>query len=272
MGRIGSGWALVKASFGVLNKDKELIVLPLLSGLTMIFVAAIVWGGFFATTFGQAPEWAYLLALYVFYVLSTFVVVFFNAGVVAAATIRFEGGDPTVGDGLRAAWGKKGIIFQWALVAATVGLLLHILETRTRGMGARLFTWLGKMAWAAATYFVVPVLVFEGLKPMDALKRSVAVVRKTWGEALTGEFSTGFIFFLLGVLGLLPIFAFMTFGPIGLAIGIGVAVLYWIVLAAVGGAVNGILIAGLYKYAKDGKVPNGLPADIIEHPVPVSAH
>lgn len=267
MGRIGTGWELTKASFGVLNKDKELIVLPLLSGLTMFFVAAVVWGGFFASTLGQAPQWVYLIVLYVFYVLSTFVVVFFNAGVVAAATIRFDGGDPTVADGLKAAWGKKGVIFQWALLAATIGLLLHILESRSRGWGSRVFTWLGRMAWAAATYFVVPVLVFEGLSPFDALKRSVAVVKKTWGEALTGEFSTGFIFFLLGLLGLLPIFAGFTFGPVGLFIGIGIAVIYWVLLAAVGGAINGILIAGLYKYAKDGRVPGGLPAHIIEAPM-----
>jgi hypothetical protein len=267
MGRIGTGWELTKASFSVLNKDKELIVLPLLSGLVMIFVAAIVWGGFFAATLGDAPKWLYFATLYVFYVLSTFVVVFFNAGVVAAATIRYDGGDPTVADGLRAAWSKKGVIFQWALVAATVGIILHILESRSRGAGARIFSWLGRMAWAAATYFVVPVLVFEGLSPFESLKRSVAVVKKTWGEALTGEFSTGFIFFLLGLLGLLPIFAFMMLGPIGLFIGIGIAGIYWVLLAAVGGAINGILIAGLSKYAKDGKVPSGLPAHIVEHPV-----
>lgn len=45
--------------------------------------------------------------------------------------------------------------------------------------GARL-SLLGA-AWTVATYFVVPVLVVENLGPLDAARRSAAIVKKGAG-------------------------------------------------------------------------------------------
>src|SRR5687768_12165562 len=114
---ISRGWALTKTSFRVLKLDKEILLLPVLSALTML--AVIVVGIVALSGVSLAPDgsWVTLLALFGFYVVGYFVVLFFNAAVIECAMIRFNGGDPVVRDGLRKAWSRKGRILQWAVVA-----------------------------------------------------------------------------------------------------------------------------------------------------------
>jgi hypothetical protein len=86
----------------------------------------------------------------------------------------------------------------------------------------------------------------------------MGTVKRTWGEQLTGIATTGIVFFFLGLLGLLPLL--IGFGAMGVSVIVGglfiaVAIVYWIVLAAVNSAVDGILVAGLYKYAVEGTLP-----------------
>ena len=67
--------------------------------------------------------------------------------------MRLEGKDPTVADGFRAAFNRLHNIFGWALVSATVGLILRIIEDRSEKIG-RIVSGLLGMAWTADTIFV----------------------------------------------------------------------------------------------------------------------
>ena len=64
------------------------------------------------------------------------------------------------------------------------------------------------MAWSITTYFVIPVLVVEKKNPFEAMKRSVGILRKTWGESLVANFGIGLIVFLL----IIPIFGLIAGG------------------------------------------------------------
>src|SRR5262249_42533910 len=136
-----------------------------------------------------------------------FVIVFFNSALVACAIIRFKGGDPTVSDGLRAAGNRFPQILAWALASATVGVILRAIESRSEKV-AQFAAALVGAAWSIATFFVVPVLVVERVGPVDAVKRSLSVLTRTWGEALTANFGVGFIKFVgFAVLGIIPLVA-----------------------------------------------------------------
>src|SRR5262249_35476691 len=128
---------------------------------------------------GQIPNdpVAYVI-LFAFYAVNYFVIVFFNSALVACAIIRFKGGEPTVSDGLRAASNRLPQILAWALVSATVGIVLRTLESRSEKLGQIAAALVGA-AWSIATYFVVPVLVVERVGPVEAVQRSFAVLRKT---------------------------------------------------------------------------------------------
>lgn len=260
--RLKRGWQLTKASFRVLQHDKEILVLPVLAFVSIVAGLAF-WGavGFFTVgvpTGQMTPPQGVLLFL--MYVTSAFGGTFFLAATIEMASIRLEGGDPVVRDGLSKAWDKKGKLLGWAIIAATVGILLRLLRQRAKGL-ARLLVSVLELGWAVATFFAVPVLVYRDVGPIGAIKDSGALMRQTWGEAAGGVGSAGIVFFALGLLGLLPIFLGFVIGPGTLIVaGIAVAVVYWLVLAAANSAVDGILKAALYRFADTGQLPEGFEA------------
>lgn len=273
MGKIGNSWALVKQSFAVLRADKELMLLPICSAISCVLVTLSLFVGGWATlgSWIQAsraanPNWEpspvfTVFALFVFYLVNYFVIVFFNTALVGAANIRLSGGDPTLKDGLRIAWERKGVILQWAALAATVGIILKFLEERADWLGKIVIRLIG-VAWTLASYFVVPVLAFENLGPVDALKRSAEIFRVRWGEKLAGGFSFGLVFFLLGLAGLLlPIAGAVVGGSTGASVGIALMVIYWVGLAVVSAATQGIFITALYRYATKNEVAPGFAVE-----------
>ena len=267
MGRIGLGWQLTKTSWRVLRKDKELLVFPLISGLVLILILAGFVGGMFATVglegvLSGNSSWLLIPLFVAYYIVAFFVSIFFNAAVIGAATIRLNGGNPTLGDGLRIARENVGRIFLWAVFAGTVAMILRGIQQRS-GLLGRIVLGLVGIAWSLATYFVVPVLIYEKLGPWAAVKRSAHIFRTTWGETLVGGFSMGVIFFLAALAGLLPILLGAAIAGVpGLIVGALVAVVYWVLLGLVASASSSILIAALYRYAITGKVAEdfqGLP-------------
>lgn len=257
MGMFGRGWELTKLSFRIIRKDKELLVLPLISGIATI----ILWGTFFGYVWffnmfesSGVALYATVALGFVFYLVTNFIIIFFNAAVVGAAMIRLNGGDPTVSDGIRVAASRIKEILMWALFAATVSLILRAIAEKG-GFVGKLVAGIAGMAWSIATYFVVPVLIYEGLTPWKAVKRSVAVLRGAWGEALIGNMGTGLIFFLLALIGLVPLaLGILSHSLIILAVCIFVAVVYWIFIAVLSSAVESVLLAALYRYAVTGKL------------------
>jgi hypothetical protein len=274
--RIWSGFALARSSWQVLYTDKKLLVFPMISGLCCLLVMAtfftplallVDWQQAANNPNGfHPPAWTWLV-LFAYYFCSYFVVVFFNAALISCALVRFNGGTPTLGDGLGAASRCLPQIAAWALVAATVGLLLKAIENLHEKVGAFISAILGT-AWSIITYFVVPVLVVERVGPFEAIRRSMAILRQTWGEALVGHFGIGLFVFLL----LLPAILVGLFGallctvilPVGIAV-IALAVVYFLIWLAVGPALNGIFLGAMYQYAAHGRVPNGFDGDVMAH-------
>jgi hypothetical protein len=249
--------------------DTELMWLPVLSAISCVLVTAVValgGGAFFYPSIKPIidaggrwePSQGLLFgACFVFYLVNYFVIVFFNTALVGAATIRLQGGDPTLRDGLQLAWARKWVIFQWAFLAATVGMILKMIEGRSSLVG-KLVAGLIGLAWTLASFLVVPILAFEELSPFEALSRSAELFRKTWGEQVVGGFSFGLIFFLFTLPGLLmPLVGHVLGGQAGLIIGIGWFVIYILLISVVNSATHGIFVAALYRYATTGDVAPG---------------
>src|SRR5262249_1074067 len=134
---------------------------------------------------------------FVFYVVQYTIVFYCNSALVGAALIRLRGGQPTLGDGFRIANERFGSIVGYALVAATVGVILR--QIAQRGMIGRILGTGFGLAWNVATFLAVPVLVVEGVGPIEAVKRSSQLLKKTWGEQIVGNIGLGLVFGLLSV-------------------------------------------------------------------------
>ena len=276
MGKFARSWELVKESFAILRSDKQLMLFPILSAVACVITTAmIVAGGTLAilpsirAAAAVGERWqpnhspAFTLAVFAVYVVNYFIMVFFNVALVGVANSRLMGGSWTFRDGLELAWARKGTIFLWALVAATVGMILRTIEERMGLIGRIIMKLLG-VAWALACYFVVPVLAFEDLTPFAAVKRSARLFKETWGERVAGGFSIGAVFLVLMFPGIgLWIAATVAFGAKGMLIGLGFLFLYLITLSVVSSAVQGIFNAALYRYACFKQVPPAFTPQLI---------
>ena len=262
MSRISNSWELVKASWNVLLADKELVIFPIISFFASMvvvatFIVPMIFAGAFDAIFAGGSQVFGFLVGFVFYIFLYFVTFFFNSALVGAAMIRLEGGDPTVGDGLRIAMQHIGSIFGYAVIAATVGMILRAISERSGILGRIVISIIG-FVWNIATFLVVPVLVVEKVGPVDGVKRSAELLKKTWGEQIAGNFSIGLIFTLLffAVIigsGLLIAVAFMA-NLIWLGITlILLDIVVLIVLGLISSSLNGIFTAAVYQFATTGE-------------------
>lgn len=276
MGKFSRSWELVKQSFAILRSDKQLMLFPVLSAVTCLIVTAVIaTGGTFMLLPARAAALAagerfqpnqspvFLLGMFTLYVANYFIMVFFNVALVGVANSRLMGGSWTFRDGLELAWARKGTILQWALVAATVGMVLRTIEERMGIIGRIIMRIIG-IAWTLACYFVVPVLAFEDLTPIEAVKRSAKLFRDTWGEKVVGGFSLSLVSLVLMLPGIGLWFAAMFLGGIkGLLFGTVLMVLYFLLLSVFMSAVQGIFNAALYRYACFKQVPPAFDHDLV---------
>jgi hypothetical protein len=259
-GRFSNSFALVKASANVLRLDKELMVFPLMSGIATVLVAA----SFIAPIFmigpeifveGESASYAAYAFGFLFYLVQYFVIFFFNAALVGAALIRLDGGDPTVSDGLAIASKRVGSILGYAAIAATVGMVLRFIAERAGFLG-RIVTGLIGLAWTLTTYLTVPILVTKDIGPIDAVKESVAIFKRTWGEQVVGNFGMSIAVTLMAVawtcVGFVMMFLTAPMGAYGVGPAIAIWVLGYVFLALFASALNGIYTAALYRYAITG--------------------
>jgi hypothetical protein len=251
------------ASWEVLKRDKELLVFPLLSGICCLAVMASFAIPIWATGSWKLPgkdastqqQVGFYGVLFLFYFCNYFVITFFNTAIIAGAMARMQGGDPTVAGCFCEAFSRLHLIISWALVSATVGLILRIIEDRSERIGRWVAGLLG-MAWTVLCYLVVPIIVVQRKGPVDALKESALLLRKTWGEQIVGKFSFGLVFFVLSLpaLALIVMGVYMAAAANNTLLGglfIGVAVVYWIVLSLMQSALQSIFQAAVYLYALD---------------------
>ena len=260
MERFRRSWDLARASWAVLRADRELLLFPLMSFLALVAILiafAIPIGlavGFSGQQLDENSTVGFVLG-FLFYVVAYTVMFFFNTGLVGAAMIRLEGGDPTVSDGLRIASSRLPAIVGYAVIAATVGMILRAISERAGFIGAIIIGFIG-LAWSVLTFLVVPVLVVEKVGPVDAVKRSGALLRKTWGEQIIGGAGIGLVFglmsFLAIIIGVAVVVAFAAISWQLALLGVIATVLAVGAISLVGAALSGIYTASLYRYATTG--------------------
>ncbi|MDE0894058.1 MAG: DUF6159 family protein [Acidimicrobiales bacterium] len=263
MGRISNTIALAKVSWKVLRKDRELLLLPVLSFLASILVLTLLWLPTLSAidTSGLADEGgdpgAVLIVVGVISAMAMSIIsVFFNGALVAGAHERLSGGDPTVRSALGRALSRLSGLLPWAIITGTVGLILQAVRERAGWMGRFVVNMVG-MAWQTATFLVVPAIVIDDHGAVSGLKASAALLKRTWGENIAARVGFG----LLGLVAVIPavivLFATGALGGAALVVGILLAVPYLALVVVVLTALNAVFQTALYLYATTGSVPAG---------------
>jgi hypothetical protein len=271
-------WNLFSATWQVLRAEKSFVFYPILAAVVVLAISALILGGGAALVAthpelqqalnasgqqGAAPSLVTpvsLLLLFLYYLTVYFVINFFMTALVGAALKRLEGCDPGFSDGIRIARSRLGAIASYSAIAATVGVLFSLLRGRQgQGIAGAVIAGVGGMAWSVATFLVVPVLAAKGLGPIAAIKESAGLLRRTWGEQLTGTLGMGAVFGLL-----MFVVVIATFGLAGVAAQAGqqifvvpiliIGVTLFALLAVVNSALLGIYRGAVYLYAERGEV------------------
>lgn len=246
--RLSNGWKIAMSSFKVLKENKQLIVFPILSGISLIILT-----GLFSIGILAAVDWDidnlntegfthYLLA-FGFYLINYFVIVFFNMALIHCTRLYFKGEEVTIEKGLKFSMSRLGVILSWAIFAATIGTILKAIQENA-GILGKIITGIIGIVWNIAVFFVVPIIAYEGLGPIAAFKRSSQLMKQKWGESLAGTFSLGLISFIGILIVCIPLFF------IGAAFhvlaGIILAVLGAFVVMAIISATETIFISAVY--------------------------
>ncbi|QWT19936.1 hypothetical protein KPL74_19580 [Bacillus sp. NP157] len=277
MGKFQRSWALMKASANVLRQDKEMLLFPLFAGLaSLVVIASFAWPVISLyhghrtglEDGGRHVSPMFLAVSFAFYFLQYGVVIFFNTALASAAFIRLDGGNPTLNDGLRAAWSKLPAIVGYALISATVGMVLRAIQERA-GFVGRIVAGLLGVGWTVATFLVVPVLAAQNVGPVDAVKDSASLVKRTWGENIIGNagigLAGGLITLCVMLVSIMLFVGAVSTGSVALMVGVGaVGIIALVALSLFQNAMHGVYAAALYRYAEYGDPGEGFDRALLE--------
>lgn len=269
-----NSWSLIKSSAKILEADRELLVFPIISSICVMLLSAVFFVpmllvGYFGRVANQGLQIVDYLILFLFYLIQYLIIFFSNTALAGATLIRIRGGDPTIRDGLKIAFDRFVPIFFYALIASTVGMLLSLIKEKGGAISKIVVSLIG-FVWNIATFLVVPILAVEDVGPIEAIKRSAAYLKKTWGEQLVGNFSIGLVFSLL-ILAL--------FGIAGIVVALmvnagaqpwaylavaAVLIIFVLGVSLVNSTLTGIYTAAVYQYASTGDAGHFFEENVIK--------
>lgn len=273
MTRMQRSWALAKASWAVLKSERGLVWLPILSFLGSVVVAGVIAVAVWATLgkdtgINGQDEYSTNIATWVLaacaYIGVAFVQTYFLAALCAGANERLQGRDTTIGNALAVANTRLHRILPWALVSATVSIIMEAIEERLGFLGQIIAGLIGA-AWNVVTFLTVPIIVFEDVGPVNALKRSGHLLKQTWGENLMAQIGLGIIGLLVFIPGIALIAIGVAAGSVVAVAMIAIAAVYLAIAASILAALSGIYRTALYRYAVDGQVPPAFASTDMEH-------
>ncbi|GLQ98510.1 DUF6159 family protein [Dyella mobilis] len=278
VGKFARSWALLQASAEVLRSDRSLLMFPVLSGICTVLVAITflapvgieVAADERIRALGEAHHLSPLhyVFMFLFYLAQYTVIIFFNTALASVASARLRGDEASVSDGLAVARSRFGSILGYAVIAATVGLLLRSLQERLGWIGRLVVGMIG-LAWTVATYLVVPVLANEEVGPVEAVQRSVDMLKRSWGENLIGNvginFAFGVITFAVMIpLALIVVGAASTHSAALTVTAVAVAVIGIALLAIAQSCLQGIYAVALYRYVDEGEAGGGFDQETLQ--------
>lgn len=252
--RIGKGWNLGMASLKVIKKNKQLVLFPMISVVFLFFVIASFvgvaytrWGFEYFEMVEQGSPADYALA-FILYLLAYFIIVFFNVGLVHCTRIYLQGGTPSFRDGVQFSMKRIPNILGWAALSSTVGLIIKAIQENSGTVGDIIAQIVG-IIWSIATFFVVPILAYEEVGPVEALKRSSSIMKEKWGESIGASFSFGILSFLGVLLIALPIGGVLFMVHPALGITVGVMIIFFI--QSIVSSAEMVFIASVYHQIVD---------------------
>ncbi|OGF46276.1 MAG: hypothetical protein A2536_05155 [Candidatus Firestonebacteria bacterium RIFOXYD2_FULL_39_29] len=309
--KIRKGWELFKVSWKILRENKKLIVFPLLTaGAFILFVAGVapllysiysnhllkplvgtqVSSHISIFQFFQSIGWKNFSMLFLLSLGISWLSIYINATFLSCVIDILRENKTSISASFKKTWALKGKIFQWAIVSSIVLTVLMTIEAYAEKLPfigrwiGRAISFLGGLAWAIGTYFVIPVLVNEDIGIIDSVKRSAELIKRTWGETTSGYIifeivkdvfvclpaflmlAATVIYFVISFTASLSSNGVSSFIPNKIiSIIIFMLPIAWAIAAGlVYTVLNKIFNGAIYIYASEGVVPEGFNKELLD--------
>ena len=300
MSKFRRSWLLFKSSLSIIGRNKQLLVFPVLiftlTCVIVLFFLAPVLLRPTGYSFTQAEHWeaignslfthadapaegqgaeigftpvaiAYLVFLYF---VAMFLATFFNVAFYNEILAALSGQPVSIGRGLKFAGTRLKAVLMWTLFAGLVGLIIKAIEQRLELVGRLIARFLG-LAWSIAAVFVIPIIVREeqNANPVNLLRRSAGILKRTWGEALIGYVGLSFANALIAIGSFLlligAVVASIALNNFWILALVGVcwllAMFAWSYLTSVA---SQVYKGALYLYAAEGVIPEPYNREMLD--------
>lgn len=256
LSRVKTGYIVIRESIGILRNNRTLAAFPIVAGLAgLAFILAIGAPTIGVSTLDSDISTVGALAgATLIYFGTAFIAAFFSAGLVDQTQTVLEGDDASIKAGLRSAWEVKTPLVIWAIISASVGLIIDAIS-ESDSVFAQILAMVIGVAWSLLTFFIIPVIVFEKPSTTEMFRQSGQRFKETYGETIIGMFGAtiaglliGIPFFMAGIAALEVLGSLLIGGPL-IVIGVALAQI-------VSFTIRGIVKTGLYFYAEEGQRPN----------------
>jgi len=272
--RLHVGWRLGSRAIAYVLRDKSLLFFPLFSWsvLLAVMLTFYIAAGpdklriFVNTRVNEIGveyiNWGYYWVVFLAYLFVFYIAELCSVALTKCAEETMDGVDTKFRDGMYAASHRVISTAIWTLLAATIGLLLTVLDQERRC--SRVIRNVLGAPWRVVTYFVVPVMVLEDVNLIRALRRSPQLLNNTWGETPAPHLGLGWVGFLILAPNLLILavlsYLYPNWNSLLILMGIAAIVLVGLTLQTA----RTILMVVLYKYAAGQQIPNSFSYEFLE--------
>ncbi|MDD2565421.1 MAG: DUF6159 family protein [Candidatus Gracilibacteria bacterium] len=256
-----ASFELIKIAFSYVRQEGELFVYALLSFISSFIILA----SFAITDFfyiekleNISQDQKQLITygvMFIFYLVFYFITFFFNTAIITSVKRKLNGEENKFGDGIRDSMANLGKILQWALVSATVALILRIIESKFKEnstVGKLIVKFLGG-AWSILTFFAFPMMILQNKGPIDSVKESSLLFKKTWGEMAILNIGSGLFYIILMILSAIICFGFVIL--VSPMVGIILFIVSIVCIVVLNGLTDVIITTLLFHYASSETVP-----------------
>lgn len=252
------GVMLARISYDLLRAHSGMLWVPVIaaSAVFVVFLAESLVSLVLPSVFSVFLLLAALAAAASIAMLSQAVIVH-RVGMVA------DGGDESNGQALAAVLPKWRVLAGWGCLSFSVGVVIRWLERGRGPLGwvLRILAVAINVAWSAATFFVVPVILYEDLAARPAIARSRQLLRASWGEGVIGVSIMAVFFNVLG-LGAVVLVLLLSYAHL-LLLAFLVAIVAVVGINLLSCVATPIFTLVLYRFAVDGSTHFGIEPAVL---------
>lgn len=258
---------LIVESWRFVLNHKKILFFPVISfiicgGLSIIFLYALRNNPAFITTTTTSKPVSYIelvtagVEFFSWYFICAFVITFFNVAMQSYVYSIICGVPGGLALGIRLSLLRINAIFTWSIISSTISLLITPSEKSSNTLVDILYLWIGA-TWHLVSYLIIPFLIVEDISPITALKQSIELLRKTAQDQLIGDFSVGFLFFIINlpVISLLYFLKYIHLSYLSTSIEVFV-VTFLLISGILHITTNNIFQINYFLYLQDKKMPD----------------